>query len=72
MTHKISIADALTGETIEREMTADELAIYEADTARRLKIYQAAEKANAEKAAIKAEVLAKLGLTAEEAQALGL
>ena len=49
MTHKISIADALTGETIEREMTADELAIYEADTARRLKIYQAAEKANAEK-----------------------
>ena len=73
--HKISIADAITGETIEREMTEEELEFYEADSARRSKIIQAAEAAKAEAATKKTAAEAKLialGLTLDDLRALGL
>lgn len=56
----------LTGEIIDREMTAEELAQYEA--------YQVAEaarqEAEAQKVAARQAVLDRLGLTAEEAALL--
>jgi len=55
-----------TGEVIRRDYTADELADREA---RRIKFEQMEAAAQA-KAAAKAAVLAKLGLTANEAAAL--
>lgn len=62
----ISITDALTGEVVERDYTADELAQREKDLAR----YAAIAKANEAKAKAKADVIAKLGLTADELTAL--
>jgi hypothetical protein len=55
-----------TGEEIEREMNAEELARYEANQAAE------AERANAQatKATAKQALLDKLGITAEEAQLL--
>lgn len=70
MTYKISIADALTGETIEREMTADEVLVYEAEVAKRLEKYEATEQAKIDNAAAKAALLDRLGITAEEAKLL--
>jgi antitoxin component of MazEF toxin-antitoxin module len=62
----IKEVNATTGEEVEREMTADELAIYQANKS-------AIETAQAEaeaKAAAKAELLAKLGITEDEAKLL--
>lgn len=54
------------GEFIDREMNAEEFAQYKIDQAKR-----DAEKAEADaKAEAKAELLARLGITAEEAQLL--
>lgn len=58
--------NAATGEVIEREMTATEIAQWEADNA----IAAAEAEAKATKAAEKAAVLAKLGLTTDEVTAL--
>ena len=62
MTREIVIIDGTTGEQIQREMTADELAEYEYRW-RDPKELEAEAKAAADKAAI----LTKLGITAEEA-----
>ena len=60
-----------TGEVVERDMTADELAQWELDKAEAaLKAQAEAEKA-ASKAAAEAK-LAALGLTADDLKALGL
>lgn len=62
----IKIHDLATGEEIEREMNAEELAQWEADQAA-----EAARLADLEqKAAAKQALLDKLGITAEEAQLL--
>ena len=58
--------DAQTGETVERDFTADELAQRAKDKAK-----QATEaKANTAKATAKAALLDKLGITADEAALL--
>jgi hypothetical protein len=62
----IRIHNSQTDEVIDREMTAAEFAKYEADQAD-----QAIKEAEAEaKATAKAALLAKLGITAEEATLL--
>ena len=62
----ITIHDLATNEIVEREMNADEFAQYQADLAA-----DQAEKAAAEaKATARQAVLDKLGLTAEEMEAL--
>lgn len=62
----IKIVNAETGEELEREMNADELAQYEIDQAAEL-----AKQAEAEaKAQAKADLLAKLGITEDEARLL--
>lgn len=66
---KITISQ-LGQEDIVRDMTEDEIAELEANTKAKEDLRLADEKAKADKEAAKAEVLAKLGLTAEEAQAL--
>ena len=65
MTKKIEI-DGITGEVIERDFTADELALMEADKAEA----KARATAEAAKAKAKADVIAKLGLTADEVASL--
>lgn len=55
-----------TGETVERDMTADELAQYQADQADQV----ARIEAEATKAATKAALLERLGITADEAALL--
>jgi hypothetical protein len=62
----IRIHNTATGEVIDREMTADELAQYELDKAEA----EARNAAQAAKAAARQAVLNKLGLKADEAQAL--
>ncbi len=62
----VTIHNVETGEVIEREMTADEIAQKESDKATAL----ARQQAEANKAAEKAAVLSKLGLTADEVAAL--
>jgi hypothetical protein len=59
-----------TGETIERELTADELAQREADAVAAESDRVAQEAEAAQKAAEKAALLAKLGITADEAKLL--
>ena len=59
----ILIHNTETGEVIEREMNADELAQYKADQL----AHQAAVEAEGTKATEKAALLAKLGITADEA-----
>ena len=66
MTPQIGIYDHATGETIVREMNADELADYEAG----LEATAQAEAAKAKAEADKAALLAKLGITADEAKLL--
>lgn len=58
--------DAITSETVVRDMTADELELAKIDAAEEA----AYLKAESDKAKIKADVLAKLGLTADEVAAL--
>ncbi len=63
------VSDGLTGETIERELTADEIAEREADEAQEVtRQAEAAAKAAARISAL--AKLADLGLTAEEIAAL--
>lgn len=66
MANQIAEHDSITGETIVRDMTDAELAQHELDKA------EAAKQAEAEaaKQAARQAVLDKLGLTANEAQAL--
>ena len=66
MTIKITDVNAETGEVIERDATSDELAQLKAD---QLMVAELAAEAAA-KIAAKEAVLAKLGLTAEEAASL--
>lgn len=62
----IKIHNAETNEVIEREMTDEEFSQYQADQAAEL-----AKNAEADaKAAAKAELLAKLGITEDEAKLL--
>ena len=62
----IKIHNADTGEIVEREMNAEELAQHEADLAA-----SAQRKADKEtKEAARTELLAKLGITADEAKLL--
>ena len=56
-----------TGEVIERERTAEELAVEAAEQA---KVSQAQAEANAETDAARAALLDKLGITADEAKLL--
>lgn len=62
----IKIHNAETGEVIEREMTADEFAQYEADKLEAQQELLAAQ----ERAAAKAALLEKLGITQDEAKLL--
>jgi hypothetical protein len=59
-----------TGEVIERPLTADEIAANEAAAAQAAADALAAEAEAEAKAAAKADLLAKLGITAEEAALL--
>jgi len=62
----IKIVNAATGEEIEREMNAEELAQWEIDRAQA----QAQAQAVAEAAAAKTALLEKLGITEDEAKLL--
>lgn len=62
----IKIHNVETGEIIEREMNAQELAQEEADKAD----FEAQKAAKAEKEAEKAALLAQLGITADQAKLL--
>jgi hypothetical protein len=62
----IRIHNQETGEVIDREMTAEELAEFEANKQAR----EAREQTEAQKAADKAALLAKLGITEDEAHLL--
>lgn len=68
--YKMSITDALTGETIERDMTDEEQSARDAFLLE-IAAEDAAAKALTDKAATdKAALLAKLGITADEAKLL--
>lgn len=58
--------NSATGEIIEREMTAEEIAIHEADILEK----KAQDADKAAKDAARAELLTRLGITAEEAALL--
>jgi hypothetical protein len=62
----IKIVNAETGEELEREMNAEESKQYKADQA----AYAAKTEAEESKASNKAALLARLGITAEEATLL--
>ena len=62
----VTIHNAETGEIIEREMNADELAQWELDQADAA----AKQQAEADSAAAKAVLLERLGITEEEAKLL--
>ncbi len=64
------IINCETGEQTEVELTAEEIAQREADAANAEADKVAKDAANAAKAEAKAELLARLGLTAEEAALL--
>jgi hypothetical protein len=64
------IINCETGEQTEVELTAKEIAQREADAAKAEAEKVAKDAANAAKAEAKAELLARLGLTAEEAALL--
>jgi hypothetical protein len=69
MTTAIEV-NCATGEVIERPLTADEIAANEAAAAQAEADAKKAETEAKAKAAAKAELLAKLGITAEEAALL--
>ena len=71
MTLEIGIYDHTTGESLVREMNADELADYQAGLEATAKAEAANAKIEADKAAAEAK-LAALGLTADDLKALGL
>jgi len=62
----IKLVNAETGEEIEREMNAQELAVYEADLLAYKTKQEESQKAELNKIAL----LAKLGITADEAKLL--
>jgi antitoxin component of MazEF toxin-antitoxin module len=62
----LKIVNVETGEEIEREMTADELAVYNADKAAHETAIAEMKKKTADREAL----LTKLGITAEEAALL--
>jgi hypothetical protein len=64
------IVDCLTGVTTEVELTAEEVAQREADALAFEEIKAAEEAAAQAKAEARTEILAKLGLTEEEAKVL--
>jgi hypothetical protein len=64
------ITDALTNETITREMTAEELTQKEKDTAEQLAIDAKHKAERQEKAKARQVILDRLGITAEEAKLL--
>ena len=64
------VVDCSTGIATEVELTAEEIAQMEADAAKAEADRVAAEEAAALKAAQKAELLAKLGISEEEAKLL--
>ena len=67
----IKIHNVETGEVIEREMNAEELAQWEKDQASAQATREAEAEAKAKRAAAEAK-LAALGLTADDLKALGL
>ena len=69
-TPQTTIHDCITGETITRDMTADELAQLEADQAQAKADAAAKTKADTAKQTARQAVLDKLGLTADEITAL--
>ena len=69
MTTAIEV-NCATGEVIERPLTADEIAANEAAAAQAEADRKAAEAEAEAKATAKADLLAKLGITAEEAALL--
>lgn len=69
MTTAIEI-NCTTGEVVERELTADELAQREADAKAYADQKAAEDKAAADKAAAREAVYAKLGLTADDISAI--
>ena len=69
-TPQITIINAITGETITRDYTTDELAQLEIDKAQAVKDAADKAKADADKQAARQAVLDKLGLTADEITAL--
>jgi uncharacterized metal-binding protein len=72
MTYKISEFDGLTGETVLRDMTAEESAQYEADNEKRARAAAEVEAQKEAKATAKAAIAERLGLTdAELALLLG-
>lgn len=71
MTPTIKLVNATTGEEIEREMNAEELAIYEKDLQNSAKEAEELAEKEAAKAAAEAK-LSVLGLTSEDLRALGL
>lgn len=64
------VVDCSTGVSTEVELTAEEIAQMEADAAKAEADRKAAEEEAALKAAQKAELLAKLGISEEEAKLL--
>lgn len=70
MTLEISIVNAETGEQIIREMTLEEIAAHEAGTLEAIKNEKQREAAAVEAEKAKAALLAKLGITADEAALL--
>lgn len=64
------IVNCETGEVQEIELTEDEIAQREADAEAAAAAKAAEEAAKAQQAAIKAEVLERLGITEDEAKAL--
>ena len=66
----ILIHNAVTGESVEREMTPEEEAQRDADVAASAAAAQAEAAAVAEKAAARAALLARLGLSEDEARLL--
>ena len=66
MSHLITVTNCETGQTTQREMNDDELAQYTTIKAEQAKQAEAAEQAATDKAAL----LAKLGITADEAKLL--
>jgi ribosomal protein L14E/L6E/L27E len=67
----IKIVNATTGEEIEREMTSQEFARWNAEVTKNLERKELESQAQAAKAAAEAK-LAALGLTTEDLKALGL
>ena len=70
MTYIERIHDIITGEITERPFTQDEIKEVEAETLKIKELNDASVKAEAQKTADKAALLAKLGITEDEARLL--